>query len=226
MPPQSTGPAGTRRRITPVSAKKTVTRQRAPRREPDLDAVLEASVECLLEHGERGFRIEQIIEKTGISRSSLYLHFTDRDGLVEVASLEIFFREVSGNIDRTIEAMDAVSTVDQARAVVRPLVEAIARQPESTRWNRVMVLAASHYRSSLERRLATMQTEINDRLGASFERWVELGLLVDGVEPREIASFIQANTFGRVIRDLDDHRSSIEAWKSLMEITFLAFIPG
>jgi AcrR family transcriptional regulator len=139
-----------------VSAKKTVTRQRAPRREPDLDAVLEASVECLLEHGERGFRIEQIIEKTGISRSSLYLHFTDRDGLVEVASLEIFFREVSGNIDRTIEAMDAVSTVDQARAVVRPLVEAIARQPESTRWNRVMVLAASHYRSSLERRLATM----------------------------------------------------------------------
>jgi hypothetical protein len=55
---------------------------------------------------------------------------------------------------------------------------------------------------------------------------VELGLLVDGVEPREIASFIQANTFGRVIRDLDDHRSSIEAWKSLMEITFLAFIPG
>jgi AcrR family transcriptional regulator len=209
-----------------VTAKKTVTRQRAPRREPNLDAVIEASVECLLEHGERGFRIEQIIEKTGISRSSLYLHFTDRDGLVEVASLEIFFREVSGNIDRTIEAMDAVSTVDQARAVVRPLVEAIARQPESTRWNRVMVLAASHYRSSLERRLAAMQTEINDRLGASFERWVELGLLVDGVEPREIASFIQANTFGRVIRDLDDHRSSIESWKSLMEITFLAFIPG
>lgn len=209
-----------------MTAKKTVTRQRAPRREPDLDAVIEASVECLLEHGERGFRIEQIIEKTGISRSSLYLHFTDRDGLVEVASLEIFFREVSGNIDRTIEAMDAVSTVDQARAVVRPLVEAIARQPESTRWNRVMVLAASHYRSSLERRLAAMQTEINDRLGASFERWVKLGLLVDGVEPREIASFIQANTFGRVIRDLDDHRSSIESWKSLMEITFLAFIPG
>ena len=53
-----------------------------------------AAVESLLENGERGFRIEHIIEKTGISRSSLYLHFTDRDGLVEAASMEIFFREV------------------------------------------------------------------------------------------------------------------------------------
>jgi len=97
-----------------VAAKKNAPRQRAPRREPDLDAVLEASVECLLENGERGFRIEQIIERTGISRSSLYLHFTDRDGLVEVASLEIFFREVVGNIDRTIEAMGTVTTVGSA----------------------------------------------------------------------------------------------------------------
>jgi AcrR family transcriptional regulator len=207
-----------------VTAKKTAPRKRAPRREPDLDAVLEAAVECLLENGERGFRIEQIIERTGISRSSLYLHFTDRDGLVEVASLEIFFREVVGNIDRTIAAMESVTTVEQARAVVRPLVDAIALQSESTRWNRVMVLAASHYRSSLERRLAEMQTEINDRLATSFQRWVDLGFLVDGVDPREAASFIQANTFGRVIRDLDDRRSPVEAWKTLMEITFRAYI--
>jgi hypothetical protein len=87
-----------------------------------------------------------------------------------------------------------------------------------------MVLAASHYRSSLERRLATMQTEINDRLAASFQRWVDLGFLVDGVDPREAASFIQVNTFGRVIRDLDDRRSPVEAWKTLMEITFRAYI--
>ncbi len=53
---------------------------------------------------------------------------------------------------------------------------------------------------------------------------MDLGFLVDGVDPREAASFVQANTFGRVIRDLDDRRSPVEAWKTLMEITFRAYI--
>ena len=203
---------------------KTQPRQRAPRREPDLEAVLEAAVESLLENGERGFRIEHIIEKTGISRSSLYLHFTDRDGLVEAASMEIFFREVAENVNRTVSALNRVTTKEQARAVVRPLVEAIAAQPESTRWNRVMVLAASRYRDHLRDRLSTMQTELNDKLGAALERWAGLGLLRPGVDPREVASFIQVSTFGRVIRDLDTHRSPGDSWKDLMVSVHLSII--
>lgn len=203
---------------------KTKPRQRAPRREPDLEAVLEAAVESLLENGERGFRIEHIIEKTHISRSSLYLHFIDRDGLVEAASMEIFFREVAENVDRTVSALNQVTTKEQARAVVRPLVEAIAAQPESTRWNRVMVLAASRYRDHLRDRLSTMQTELNDKLGAALERWAGLGLLRPGVDPREVASFIQVSTFGRVIRDLDTHSSPGDSWKDLMVTVHLSII--
>ncbi|MGA1361786.1 MAG: TetR/AcrR family transcriptional regulator [Ilumatobacteraceae bacterium] len=202
----------------------TKPRQRAPRREPDLDAVLEAAVESLLAHGERGFRIEHIIEKTGISRSSLYLHFTDRDGLVEVASVEIFFREVVENVDRTVAALDQVTTKEQARAVVRPLLEAIAAQPESTRWNRVMVLAASRYRDQLRSRLTAMQTELNDKLTAALQRWADKGFLRPGVDPREVASFIQVNTFGRVIRDLDEHRAPGDAWMDLMVLVHHAFM--
>lgn len=199
-------------------------RQRAPRREPDLDAVLEAAVESLLAHGERGFRIEHIIEKTGISRSSLYLHFTDRDGLVEVASMEIFFREVVENVDRTIAALNSVTTKEQARAVVRPLTDAIAAQPESTRWNRVMVLAASRYRDRLRDKLTATQTELNDKLTAALQRWADLGILRPGLDPREVASFIQVNTFGRVIRDLDSNRSAGESWKDVMVLANLSFI--
>lgn len=181
-------------------------------------------MESLLANGERGFRIEHIIDKTGISRSSLYLHFTDRDGLVEVASMEIFFREVVGNVDRTVEVMNGAQTKEQARAVVRPLLEAIAAQPENTRWNRVMVLAASRYREQLHGKLTATQTEINDKLTAALQRWADLGFMKPGVDPREVASFIQTNTFGRVIRDLDEHRAPGKSWMDLMVLVHLAFM--
>lgn len=199
-------------------------RKRAPRREPDLDAVLEAAVESLLQNGERGFRIEHIIEKTGISRSSLYLHFTDRDGLVEAASIAIFAREVSANIDRTIAAMARVTTVAEARAIIPPLVEAIALQPEQTRWNRIMVMAASRYRPSLHERMVAEQTNMNDQFAAELTRWKSLGLLREGIDPHEVASFIQANTIGRVIRDLDGNADPTDSWKRLMVMTHLSFI--
>jgi len=48
-------------------------RKRAPRKTPNLDEVIEVAIELLLEHGEGGFRIEDVIERTGISKSSLYL---------------------------------------------------------------------------------------------------------------------------------------------------------
>lgn len=199
-------------------------RKRAPRREPDLEAVLEAAVDSLLRNGERGFRIEHIIERTGISRSSLYLHFTDRDGLVEAASMEIFAREVSANIDRTVEAMRGVTTVSQARAIIPPLVEVIAEQAETTRWNRLMVMVASRHRPSLHEKMVQAQTEMNDRLAVELERWAGLGLLREGVMAHEVASFIQANTLGRVIRDLDENRDELDSWKRLMVVTHLAFV--
>ncbi|MDP4929913.1 MAG: TetR/AcrR family transcriptional regulator, partial [Ilumatobacteraceae bacterium] len=65
-----------------VKAKKAEPRQRAPRKTPDLDEVVEITIQMVLEHGDSGFRIEELIERTGISKSSLYLHFGDRDGLV------------------------------------------------------------------------------------------------------------------------------------------------
>ena len=62
-----------------VVAKKATSRQRSQRKTPDLDEILEVVIELVLQHGDSGFRIEELIERTGISKSSLYLHFGDRD---------------------------------------------------------------------------------------------------------------------------------------------------
>ncbi|MGA1366587.1 MAG: TetR/AcrR family transcriptional regulator, partial [Ilumatobacteraceae bacterium] len=47
----------------------------------------------LEKNGAVGFRLEDLIEQTGISKSSLYLHFGDRDGLI-AAALESAFSQI------------------------------------------------------------------------------------------------------------------------------------
>lgn len=138
--------------------------------------------------------------------------------------MEIFAREVSANIDRTVEAMRTVASIAQAREIIPPLIDAIAAQAEETRWNRIMVLVASRHRPSLLARMIAAQTEMNDRLAAELQRWKDAGILRAGADPHEVASFIQANTLGRVIRDLDDHRDDMDSWKRLMVLTHMAII--
>ena len=52
-----------------VKAKKAKPRKRALRKIPDLDEVIEITIQLVLEHGDSGFRIEELIKRTGISKS-------------------------------------------------------------------------------------------------------------------------------------------------------------
>ena len=201
-------------------------RQRAVRREPDHAAVLEKAIEMLLAQGEKGFRIEQVIEATGISKSSLYLHFGDRDGLIEAASLEIYSRQVIENIERTVAVFNNVSTRDEAANLMSAMLTTIFDQPEDIRWNRVMVLAAARYRPTLQVRLMEAQTKMNGDLEASLQRWHDLGIMRQDILPRDVAVMIQAMTFGRLFRDLDTNKetSTRESWLGLQIIIHMSLL--
>ncbi|NCV97532.1 MAG: TetR/AcrR family transcriptional regulator, partial [Acidimicrobiia bacterium] len=70
-------------RKTTVAAPKV--RQRAVRRKPNIAEILVITLELLERDGESGFRLEDLMQRTGISKSSIYLHFGDRDGLLAAA---------------------------------------------------------------------------------------------------------------------------------------------
>ena len=199
-------------------------RKRAPRREPDLDAVLAAAVESLLENGERGFRLEPIMEKTQISRSSLYLHFGDRDGLIEAASAEIFFREFIENMEIILEALEKVTTPAELRAIVRPIVQAVADAKPDTRWHRLKIFAACQHRPELLKKMSDFQTGITDKYEAMFQRYVDQGLFRGDTDVREMASLVQGLTLARVLRDLDQDRGPDSAWVDMLVRIILSFI--
>jgi AcrR family transcriptional regulator len=202
-------------------------RQRAKRRTPNLDDILDVTVELLLEHGEAGFRIEDVIDRTGVSKSSLYLHFGGRDGLIESACLEIFSRQVTANIDESIAALESIQTPDQLWDAIPALVDiAIHDTPDDVRWNRVMMLAAAHSRPRLYEELGKRQMRLNAALTDAVASLQERGVVTRDVGAGELAILLQTVSFGRVFRDLDPTMGSrnIDDWRAMAVAVYRAFV--
>lgn len=214
-----------------ASAKKPLSttepiRQRAKRRRPNLNQVVEVTMELLLEHGEGGFRIEDLIARTGVSKSSLYLHFGSRDGLLTKACLEIFSRQVTANVDAILEALELIDTPANFKRIIPQIISNITEQEDAIRWNRVMVMAASRHRPELWEELGKAQMRFNGALEEGIRGLQERGVLKADSVPREIALLIQAVAFGRLFRDLDPVMGArrLEDWNSLLLSVYVGFL--
>jgi len=74
-----------------------------------------ATVAILVESGESGFRIETLMERTGISKSSLYAAFGSRDGLIAAArarQFEAMIQESIGPIRTIDDLLDRMLVTD------------------------------------------------------------------------------------------------------------------
>lgn len=207
------------------AAKKQVVRKRAPRKTPDLQEIIAVTTELLLQHGDSGFRIEDVIERTGISKSSLYLHFGDRDGLVAAAYAELFTVDTNRNIEQAIEVFSHIKTREQLDAVIPLLVQALVRTPADARWNRIDILSAARYKPEFLARITEAQTRMNSALEEVFRAQQELGHVRKDMDAREMAALIQAVSFGRLFRDIDSrmNKEDLSKWAALTTAVYNLF---
>lgn len=203
-------------------------RRRSPRRAPDLDAVVAVACELLLAYGEGGFRIDELLERTGISKSSLYLHFGDRDGIIAKACVEIFARQVTRNIESIIALMGRCTTQDELLKSMELMIDAVIRQEDDVRWNRVMVMAAARHRPALWAELGKVQAAMNLAIAEQIEDLRSRGLMASTGDARELALFVQFSTFGRIFRDLDPSMGNegLERWRTMMVAMHRHFVLG
>jgi AcrR family transcriptional regulator len=208
-------------------ATKKVTRKRAPRKTPNLEEIIAITIELLLQHGEGGFRIEDVIERTGISKSSLYLHFGDRDGLIGAAYVDVFTTDTNRNIEQAILIFDGVETQAQLEASIPIFVQALARVPSPVRWNRMDVLSAARYRPEFLSRIVEAQTRLNSALAEALSAQQKLGNVRSDMSAREMAVLIQGVSFGRIFRDLDSKidRDNSKDWSELVAAVYKVVLP-
>jgi AcrR family transcriptional regulator len=201
-----------------VVKKKAKSRQRSQRKKPDLDAIIEVAIELLLRHGDSGFRIEELIERTGISKSSLYLHFGDRDGLVGLALSTAFLRDIRNNVDDAAVLLADVKNRKQMEEAIPQLVELALNTPDVSRWQRVMVLASARNRPEMMKRISEGQTMVNTAIEELVRGLQNSGAVRIDLDAREIGVLIQTAIIGRIFRDIDSEITAedLDKWRAIL----------
>jgi AcrR family transcriptional regulator len=203
---------------TSGGVKKTKIKKRAKRKTPDLHEIVEKTIALLERDGAVGFRIEDLIAQTGVSKSSLYLHFGDRDGLIAVALESAFVRDVRANVDAAIAIFSKVKTKKQMQQAIPTLVDAALNLRNDARWQRVMVLSSARHRQDLSKRISDSQIMFNSALEEIVRDKQQLGVIRNDLDAREIGVLIQAAIFGRIFRDLDPKMkdANLKNWRKVL----------
>ena len=201
-----------------VVKKKAKSRQRSQRKKPDLDAIIEVAIELVLQHGDSGFRIEELIGRTGISKSSLYLHFGDRDGLVGLALSTAFLRDIRNNVDDAAVLLADVKNRKQMEEAIPQLVELALNTPDVSRWQRVMVLASARNRPEMMKRVSEGQTMVNTAIEELVRELQNSGAVRIDLDAREIGVLIQTAIIGRIFRDIDSEITAedLDKWRAIL----------
>ena len=213
-------------RVKKVAVKKAKSQKRAKRKTPVLDEVIKKTLLLLEKNGAVGFRLEDLIEQTGISKSSLYLHFGDRDGLIAAALESAFSQIIRENVDAAIAIFSKVETQKQIRQAIPTLVDAALNLRNDARWQRVMVLSLARYRPDLLKRVSDSQVMINNALEEIVRDKQKVGLIREDLDAREMGILIQGAIFGRIFRDLDPKMTDadLKKWRDVLISVYETFL--
>ena len=195
-------------------------RRRAPRRAPDFDQVLDETIRLLDTVGETGLRIEELLAATKSSKSSLYLHFTDRDGLIAAARARQFEAIVNESVEGIKQLVASTTTREGLRDAMHAatvFTQVVSRNSE--RIKRAAIIAGTVGRPEYAKQLASAQTRLTDALETLIGAARRDGLIMPSHPDRTIAMFIQGYTFGRVLSSFDNKRSENDnaEWMALID---------
>jgi len=181
---------------------------------------VQITIELLEEHGDSGFRIESLMDRTGISKSSLYLHFGDRDGLLAAAYGKRFEHIVVESISG-LEAL--LARAHDVRSFREGLRAATAFVSSPTRFkqrvDRAAIIAGTRGRPEFREALARAQTTLTDRFTLLLTSTQERGFIRLKHPPRTVAQIIQAFTFGRIVAEIEGDAASrdVASWNALVD---------
>ena len=162
--------------------------------------------------------VDDVLLVSGVSRGSLYHHFGDYPSLVRATLL----RRFSANVDADSQAMMAIAeratSKDDYWNRIRTL-SAATQVPERApvRAERARLISLAPSDAEFARALAAEQDRLTNSMGeavavAQRKGWVNVNL-----DPRAIATFLQAYSLGRAVDDVSEKRLDNQAWLSVID---------
>jgi AcrR family transcriptional regulator len=190
---------------------------------PTAQAMVDLAIKSLEEGGEAAVRVEAIVKEVGVSITSLYHHFGDRDGLVAVAQAQRYIGVIAGNTALVSDTLKKISTKSQMEQVFIEFVTLLqgpVNQPQ--RRSRSAVLGSALSRPALLDQISIIQREQVDFLAVDFARLQEIGVIRSDISAQSIAFWITGTIYGKILSELDPQEEGIH--DDYVRLTFESFI--
>lgn len=185
---------------------------------PTRQILIEAAQACLELHPRDDVTVDMVLERCGVSRSSLYHHFEDFPDLLEQAVAEM----ISERTRQAIEMFHSIVKETESAEDFRKRIFALGRGLQSRerapyRMQRLVALAATdrndRYRLTMAREHKTLNQGYEELIESAQARgWID-----PKVDAAAVALFIQAYTFGRVLDDISQEPIDEGRWNTLIE---------
>ena len=180
---------------------------------PTKTRLIETTAELLENQFPQDIQVDEILEKSGISKGSLYHHFEDLGELLEAAQVFRYAAWVDRSIGLIVPVLSSVKTRDEIIEGLRVLTKYTqSAEYRATRFSRARTLANSESSARFRKALGIEQ----ERLTAALEDLVaeakNKGLFKAHLNARVIAIFIQSYTLGKIVDDTVPEPVLQEKW--------------
>jgi AcrR family transcriptional regulator len=184
---------------------------------PTKTRLIETTAEILDNQFPQDIQVDEILEKSGISKGSLYHHFEDLGELLEAGQVFKYAAWVDRSISLIVPVLSGAKNRDDVIEGLRILTKYTqSSEYRATRFYRARTLANSETSDRFRVALGAEQ----DRLTAALEDLIaeakNKGLFREHLNNRVIAIFIQSYTLGKIVDDIVPEPISQENWDNFV----------
>jgi AcrR family transcriptional regulator len=205
---------------------------RAPRQRAEqqraldtISIVLDSTIRRLEDGGEAEVNIKDIAAETGVSYGAIYHHFKDRDGLIKAAQFERLRQQPGGDLIALGAALDSDGQLVDFVLAIRAIAMSIADpQRAKVRFVRSSVISSSLNNPELRAAVTELESGVMEQLAALVVKAQELGIADPTLDPKAVAVYIEALSYGIVLMEFMEDPPSQDAVAELLFRGFTALL--
>lgn len=185
---------------------------------PTRERLIEVTLQLIDAEGVDAVTSDRILRSTGISKGSLYHHFTDFSELIEAAMARQFSRTVDWSIAGVAEVMTKARTHEELFSLLgQLLVETHSPVRAVHRLRRAMLAGITVGNPRFQQTLAGEQDRMTQAMTELIHQAQKRGWITSEVDAHASAVLVQAFTLGLVVNDIASKGMEPLQWARLME---------
>lgn len=163
-------------------------------------------------------QVDQVLERSGVSKGSMYHHFTDFAHLIEAAHVRRFSRMIDASVKSLAEVMVSARTREEMVLGLQRVTRNTQR-PELAplRFERARALALAEHHPRMRDAMASEQARLTAAITDIVRESQSKGWVRTDFDPQVLAVFIQAYTLGKIVDDITDEHMDNEQWMLLID---------